>query len=62
MKYMLSQLKSKKIIIYLINDNFNCIIINSENLGISAYIGQGAGKLATAHAIVLDIIEFCINN
>ena len=45
-----------------INDNFNCIIINSENLGISAYIGQGAGKLATAHAIVLDIIEFCINN
>ena len=42
----------------LINKNLNCILINSENLGNSAYIGEGAGKLSTAHAVVLDIIDF----
>lgn len=41
-----------------INKNLNCILINSENLGVSAYIGQGAGKLATAHAVVLDVVDF----
>ena len=42
----------------LINRNLNCILINSENLGNSAYIGEGAGKLSTAHGVVLDIIDF----
>ena len=42
----------------LVNRNLNCILINSENLGNSAYIGEGAGKLSTAHAVVLDIIDF----
>jgi len=41
-----------------VNKNLNCILINSENLGVSAYIGQGAGKLATAHAVVLDVVDF----
>ena len=41
-----------------INSNLNCILINSEHLGVSAYTGQGAGKLSTAHAVVLDIIDF----
>jgi homoserine dehydrogenase len=41
-----------------VNKNLNCILIKSENLGVSAYIGEGAGKLATAHAVVLDIIDF----
>ena len=42
----------------LVNKNLNCILINSENLGNSAYIGEGAGKLSTAHGVVLDIIDF----
>jgi len=41
-----------------VNKNLNCILIDSENLGVSAYIGQGAGKLATAHAVVLDLVDF----
>ena len=45
-----------------VNKNLNCILINSENLGVSAYIGQGAGKLATAHAVVLDIVDFFNEN
>jgi homoserine dehydrogenase len=45
-----------------INNNLNCIMINSENLGVSSYIGQGAGKLATAHAVVLDVVDFLKNN
>lgn len=45
-----------------INSNLNCILINSENLGVSAYVGQGAGKLATAHAVVLDINDFLDKN
>ena len=45
-----------------INNNLICIMINSENLGVSSYIGQGAGKLATAHAVVLDIVDFLKNN
>ena len=45
-----------------VNKNLNCILIDSENLGVSAYIGQGAGKLATAHAVVLDVIDFLKDN
>ena len=44
-----------------INRNLNCIVIDSENLGVSAYVGQGAGKLATAHSVVLDIVDFFID-
>lgn len=41
-----------------IGKNLNCILVESENLGVSAYVGQGAGKLATAHAVVLDVVDF----
>ena len=41
-----------------VNSNLNCILLESENLGVSAYVGQGAGKLPTAHAVVVDIVDF----
>lgn len=44
-----------------IHDNLNCGNIESEYLGASSYIGQGAGKLATAHAVVQDIFSIYEN-
>lgn len=41
--------------------NINCGKINSEFLGESSYIGQGAGKFPTAHAVVQDIISIYEN-
>ncbi len=40
-----------------VHTNLNCIEITSNNLGSASYIGQGAGKLPTAHAVVQDIIS-----
>ena len=37
--------------------NFNAIASNSKTLGKAVYIGQGAGSLPTAHAVVQDIID-----
>lgn len=55
--------------------NFNAIESDSKTLGKAVYIGQGAGSLPTAHAVVQDIIDIlhkesmelhmeekCINN
>lgn len=44
-----------------IHNNLNCGTIKSEYLGDSSYIGQGAGKLPTAHAVVQDIISIYEN-
>ncbi|NLC97360.1 MAG: homoserine dehydrogenase [Erysipelotrichaceae bacterium] len=44
-----------------VHTNLNCIELNSEYLGSASYIGQGAGKLATAHAVVQDIISLLTN-
>lgn len=41
--------------------NLNCAKLNSEYLGESSYIGQGAGKYPTAHAVVQDIISIYEN-
>ncbi|MCI7223610.1 MAG: homoserine dehydrogenase, partial [Fusobacterium sp.] len=35
--------------------------LKSEFLGESSYIGQGAGKFATAHAVVQDIVSIYEN-
>lgn len=43
-----------------VNSNLNGIEVNSTTLGKSFYIGQGAGSLPTAHAIVQDL--FCIKH
>lgn len=37
--------------------NFNAIESDSKTLGKAVYIGQGAGSLPTAHAVVQDIID-----
>ncbi len=44
-----------------IPNNLNSGIIQSEYLGASSYIGQGAGKFPTAHAVVQDILSICEN-
>lgn len=41
--------------------NLNCVKLSSEFLGESSYIGQGAGKYPTAHAVVQDIISIYEN-
>ena len=40
-----------------VHSNLNCVEFNSDNLGVASYIGQGAGKLPTAHAVVQDILS-----
>lgn len=42
-------------------NNLNCGKLKSEFLGESSYIGQGAGKYPTAHAVVQDIISIYEN-
>lgn len=44
-----------------IANNLNCAKLKSKFLGESSYIGQGAGKLATAHAVVQDIVSIYEN-
>lgn len=40
-----------------INQNLNGMCATSNTLGTSAYIGQGAGGLPTAHAVVQDLLD-----
>lgn len=40
--------------------NFNAIASNSKTLGKAMYIGQGAGSLPTAHAVVQDMIDIVL--
>ncbi len=37
--------------------NFNAIESNSKTLGSAAFVGQGAGSLPTAHAVVQNVID-----
>lgn len=37
--------------------NFNAITSNSTTLGPATFIGQGAGSLPTAHAVVQDVVD-----
>ena len=40
-----------------VDGNSNALEINSDNLGKSTYMAEGAGKLPTAHSVVLDIVD-----
>ncbi len=40
-----------------VNQNLNIVMCDSETLGPAAFIGQGAGSLPTAHAVVQDILS-----
>ncbi len=43
--------------LYGVDDVFNAVLINGDMLGDSLYYGRGAGKLATASAVVSDIMN-----
>jgi homoserine dehydrogenase len=43
--------------LYAVNNVFNAILVKGDNLGEVMFYGKGAGKLATASAVVSDIIE-----
>ncbi len=47
--------------LYMVQDVFNAILVKGNMLGDSMYYGRGAGKLATASAVVADVIE-CARN
>ena len=40
-----------------VSANFNALELDSANLGTAAFVGQGAGSLPTAHALVQDILD-----
>ncbi len=42
--------------------NFNALSTDSKTLGKAVYIGQGAGSLPTAHAVVQDMIQILKND
>lgn len=43
-------------------DNYNLITLHGATIGELKFYGQGAGKLATANAIVQDIIDILLQN
>ena len=47
--------------LYNVNDVFNAVFVHSNMLDDSMYYGRGAGKLATASAVVGDVIEAAKN-
>ena len=42
-------------------DNFNLMTLHGETIGNLKFFGQGAGKLATANAIIQDIVDILEN-
>ncbi len=44
-----------------IDDVFNAVFINADALGPSLYYGQGAGMMATASAVVGDLVDIARN-
>ncbi len=47
--------------LYMVNNVFNAILVKGNMMGESMYYGKGAGKLATASAVVGDVIA-CARN
>lgn len=43
--------------LYCVNDVFNAVFVRGNMLGDSMFYGRGAGKLATASAVVADVID-----
>ncbi len=44
-------------LLYAVSGVFNCICVKGDLVGETAYYGRGAGGLATASAVVSDIVE-----
>lgn len=40
--------------------NFNALESNCQSLGSAVFVGQGAGGLPTAHAVVQDLVDICL--
>lgn len=47
--------------LYGVDDVFNAILVKGDMLGDSLYYGRGAGKLATASAVVSDVMDAVLN-
>ncbi len=47
--------------LYGVDDVFNAVLVKGDMLGDSLYYGRGAGKLATASAVVSDIMDAVLN-
>ncbi len=47
--------------LYMVNNVFNAVLVKGNMMGESMYYGKGAGKLATASAVVGDVIA-CARN
>ena len=45
-----------------IDDVFNAVFVNADALGPSLYYGQGAGMMATASAVVSDLVDIARNH
>lgn len=52
---------SKENPLAMVNDVFNAILVTGNMLGDAMFYGKGAGKLATASAVVADVID-CARN
>ncbi|MBO4310026.1 MAG: homoserine dehydrogenase [Lachnospiraceae bacterium] len=52
---------SDKSPLYAVRGVFNAVMVRGNMLGDTLFYGQGAGKLATASAIVSDIVDCSIN-
>ncbi len=52
---------SKDSPLYGVDDVFNAILVKGDMLGDSLYYGRGAGKLATASAVVSDVMDAVYN-
>lgn len=59
--YVAPHLVNKNAIISSVDGVFNAILVEGNALGESMFYGQGAGKLATASAVVGDVIDTALH-
>lgn len=55
--YVSPMLVSEEYPLYAVNDVFNGILVNGNQVGDLMFYGSGAGKLPTASAVVSDIVD-----
>lgn len=60
--FVAPHLVNKSIPLSGVDDVFNAIMVTGDMLGDSMFYGQGAGKLATASAVVADMIDCARHN
>lgn len=60
--YVIPKLVKEDSLLANVNLNDNALSVTSSYLGTATFIGQGAGSLPTAHAVVQNIIDLKDNN